>query len=126
MAGKPALRVLAHPVPPADFLAVLAARTSARGTPFRAGEAHDASSCTLLLQIGLVPAVFPLAHTLVVVAPGMLIANPMGVPNEDRLHSLLLQKAHNLSGRLMPPVAHLPFGASPQPGLGPLEAAKAP
>ena len=50
MACKPTLGVLAHPVPPTDFLAALAARTPARGTPFGAGETQDASLSTLLLK----------------------------------------------------------------------------
>jgi len=125
MTRKPTLGVLAHPVPPTDFLAALAARTPARGAPFGAGEAHDASSCTLLLEIVLVLAVFPLAHPLVVVASGTLLSNPVRVPNEDRLHALPLQEAHDLPRRLVSSVAHLPLGACPQPGFGALEAPKA-
>jgi len=126
VACKSTLGALAHPVPPSDFLAALAVRTLARGTPFGAGEAQDASLSTLLLEIVLVLAVFPLAHALVVMPPTLLVANPVRVPNEDRLHALLLQEAHDLPRRLVPPVAHLPFGACPQPGFGALEAAKAP
>ena len=125
MAPKPTLGVLAHPVPPTDFLAALAARTPARGTPFGAGEAHDASSCTLLLEIVLVLAVFPLAHPLLVVPSAPLLPNPARVPNEDRLHALLLQEAHDLPRRLVSPVAYLPLGACPQPGFGALQAPKA-
>ena len=125
MACKPTLGAPAHPVPPTNFLAALAARTPARGTPFGAGEAHDASSCTLLLEIVLVLAVFPLAHPLLVVASGTLIPNPVRVPNEDRLHALLLQEAHDLTRRFVSSVAYLPLGACPQPGFGVLEASKA-
>ena len=124
MARKPTLGVLAHPVPPTNFLAALAVRTPARCAPFGAGEAQDASSCTLLLEIVLVLAVFPLAHPLLVVASATLIPYPVRVPDEDRLHALPLQEAHDLTRRLMSPVAYLPLGACPQPGFGALEAPK--
>jgi len=62
---------------------------------------------------------------LVVVASGTLIPNPVRVPNEDRLHALLLQEAHDLTCRLVSSVAYLPLGAYPQPGFGALEAPKA-
>ena len=126
MACKSTLGVLAHPVAPPNSLAPLATRTSARGPPFGAGEAQDASSCTLLLKIVLVPAIFPLTHALMVVASTRLVAHPMRVPNEDRLHPFLLQEADDLSRRFVPLVAHLPFGACPQPGFGTLELAPAP
>ena len=125
MACKPTPGVLTHPVSAPNPLATLAIRTPARGPPFGAGEAHDASSCTLLLEIVLVLAIFPLAHALVVVASGTLIPNPVRVPNEDRLHALLLQEAHDLPRRLVSSVAYLPLGACPQPGFGALEAPKA-
>ncbi len=125
MACKSTLGVLAHPVPPTDFLTALAARTPARGAPFGAGEAHDASSCTLLLEIVLVLAVFPLAHPLVVVASGTLLSNPVRVPDEDRLDPFVLQEADDLPGRFVPPVADLPLGACPQPGLSTLQGARA-
>ena len=126
MATKATLEIPTHPVAPTNLLALLAVRTSARGAPFGAGEAQDASLSTLLLEIGLVLAVFPLGHALVVVAPGILVTNAMRVPNEDRLHALLFKKAHNLSRRFVPLVAHLPLGAGSQPGFGPLELAPAP
>jgi hypothetical protein len=125
MACECTLGVPAHPIPPTNFLAALAARTLARGAPFGAGEAHDASSCTLLREIVLVLTVFPLAHTLVVVASAPLIPHPVRVPNEDGLHPLLLEEAHHLPRRLVASVSYLPLGACPQPGFGALEAPKA-
>src|SRR5260370_20665566 len=123
MACKPTLGILAHPVAPCNFLAALTTRTPARGPPFGAGEAHDASVSTLLLEVVLVLAVFPLAHALMMVAACALIPNAMRAPNEDRLHSFLLQEANDLARRLVSPVAYLPLSACPQPGLGVLEAA---
>jgi hypothetical protein len=126
MASKATLGVLTHPVVPCDFLATLAGRTPTRSPPFGAGEAQDASVSTLLREIVLILAVFPLAHTLVVVAPARLVAHPMGVPNENRLDPFLLQEAHDLTRRLVPPVADLLLGAYTQPGFGVLELTPAP
>ena len=125
MAGKSTLGVRTHPVPSTDLLAVLAIRTSARGPPFGAGEAQDASLSTLLREVVLVLAVFPLAHTLMMMAPAWLVAYAMRVPNEDRLDPFVLQETDDLPGRFMPPVAYLPLGACPQPGLNTLEGARA-
>src|SRR5258708_3826970 len=126
MACKPTLGVLAHPVLPTNLLAALAARTPARGSPFGAGEAQDASLCTLLREVVLVPSVFPLTHALMVMPSARLVAHPMRISNEDRLDPLLLQEADDLARRLVPSVADLPLGASPQPGFGALESVKAP
>ena len=125
MAGKSTLGVLAHPVPPTDLLAVLAVRTPARGPPFGAGEAQDASLRTLLREVVFVLAVFPLAHALMVMPPAWLVAYAMRVPDEDRLDPFVLQEADDLPGRFVPPVADLPLGACPQPGLSTLQGARA-
>src|SRR3989442_4253632 len=126
MACKSTLGVLTHPVAPTDLLAALAVRTPARGPPFGAGEAQDASLSTLLREVILVFAVFPLAHALMVMPPALLVTNSMGISNEDRLDSFLLQEANDLPGRLVPPIAHLPVVAGAQPGFSTLEAAPAP
>jgi len=125
MACKATLGVLTHPVAPMNPLALLAGRTPARRAPFGAGEAQDASSCTLLGEVVLVLAVFPLAHALVMVVPGILVTNAMRVPNEDRLHPFLLEEAHDLARRFVSLVAHLPLGTCSQTGFGPLEFAPA-
>ena len=125
MAGKSTLGVLTRPVPPTDLLAALAVRTPARGPPFGADEAQDASLRTLLREVVLVLAVFPLAHTLMMMPPAGLVAYAMRVPDEDRLDPFVLQEADDLPGRFVPPVADLPLGACPQPGFGVLEAPKA-
>src|SRR5258708_13083473 len=125
MAGKSTLGVLTHPVPPTDLLAALAVRTPARGPPFGAGEAQDASLRTLLREVVLVLAIFPLAHALMVMPPAGLVAYAMGVSDEDRLDPFVLQEADDLPGRFVPPVADLPLGACPQPGSSTLQGARA-
>src|SRR5260370_37399009 len=126
MARKVTLGVLAHPVPPTNALAALAYRTLTRRSPFGAGEAHNASSCALLLQVSFILAIFPLTHALMVMAPRSLVANAMGIPNEDRPDALLSEKLSDVMGGFVALVADLPFGACPQPSFGVLEFAVAP
>src|SRR5260370_9106172 len=126
MARKVTLGVLARPVPPMNSLAALACRTLTRRSPFGAGEAHDGSSCALLLQVSFIFAVFPLTHALMVMAPRSLGANAMGIPNEDHPDALLSEKLGNVMGGFVALVADLPFGTCPQPSFGVLQFAIAP
>jgi len=68
---------------------------------------------TFLLQVSFIFPVFPLTHALMVMASRSIVANAMWIPDEDRLHTLLLQEADDLSRSLVSPVADLPFGAGP-------------
>jgi hypothetical protein len=57
--------------------------------------------------------------------PAWLVADAMRVPDEDRLDPFVLQEADDLPGRFVPPIADLPLGACPQPGLSTLQGARA-
>ena len=100
---------LASPVPPFGLMTMATYGTPAGRTTFVPGEAwamrptmHDAVLFRLLLQIIDIPAVLPLAHALVVVAAGVLAADPIGVADEHGFHFMRLAEVHHLTGALMP------------------------
>jgi len=89
--------------------------------------AHDADLLTLLLQILLVFAVFPLRHALVVMASFVLVAHPVRVTHVERLYPLGTAEVDHLARSLVPQVAHpplllpaftLPCILQPSPALG--------
>src|SRR5260370_14454763 len=126
MGRKVTMGVLARPVPPMNSLAAMACRILTRRSPFGAGEAHDASSCALLLQVSFIFAVFPLTHALMVMAPRSLGANAMGIPNEDHPDALLSEKLCNVMGGFVALVADLPLGTYLQPSFRVLQVTIAP
>ena len=78
----------------------------AAGSLLTASEAHDADLGTLFLEILLILAILPLAHTLVVMAPLVLGAHPMRVTHVKRLHPGGTAEAHHLARPLVAQVAH--------------------
>lgn len=100
---------LASPVPPSGLVTMAAYGTPAGRTTLIPGEAHDAVLFRLLLQVIDVPAIFPLAHALVVVAATVFSPNTIRVADEHRFHSMFLTKIHDLTGPFMAQVAHPAF-----------------
>src|SRR6266516_909653 len=94
------------PVPSSRLLLPVTSRTVAAGSPLTATEARDAHLFTLLLQILLVFAVFPLAHALVVMAPLVLVAHPVRIAHVECLHPRLLAEVDCQTCALVPQVAH--------------------
>ena len=93
----------ASPVPPSGLVTMAAYGTPAGRTTFVPGEAHDTVLFRLLLQVIYVLAIFPLAHTLVVVAATVFAAYPIRVADEHRFkgpfmaqvtHPVLIPQRH--------------------------------
>jgi hypothetical protein len=66
-----------------------------------------------LLDIVNVFAIFPARHALVVMASFILVAYPMRIADEDRLHAFLRTEVHHLPRRFVAQVAHLTFDLAP-------------
>ena len=112
---------LASPVPPFGLMTMATYGTPAGRTTFVPGEAwamrptmRDAVLFRLLLQIIDIPAVLPLAHALVVVAAGVLAADPVGVADEHGFHFMFLTKIHHLAGPLVAQVTDAALSAQSQ------------
>ena len=103
------------PVASFRLLLPVASRTVATGSPLTATEARDANLFTLVLQIVLILAVFPLRHALVVVASLVFLAHAMRIAHIERLHPCLLAEVDHLPRPLMPQVPHPPFLLAPFP-----------
>ena len=94
------------PGAPSRLLLPVASRTAAAGSPLTTAEARDADLLTLLLQILLVLAVLPLTHTLVVMAPLVLVAHSLRIAHVERLHSLGMAEVDRQACALVSQVAH--------------------
>src|SRR6266446_7033101 len=83
------------PVAPFRLLLPVTAWTAAAGSSLTAAEAHDADPFTLLLEVPLIRAVLPLAHTLVMMASLALAAHPMRITHVERLHLCGTAEVHH-------------------------------
>ena len=111
------------PIASSRLLLPVASWTVAAGSSLTATEAHDADLCTLLLQILLVLAIFPLRHALVVMAPLVLVAHTMGITHVKRLHPCRMAEVDHLARPLVPQVAHPALLLAPLARPGELQAA---
>ncbi len=92
---------LASPVPPFGLMTMATYGTPAGRTTFVPGEARDAVLFRLLLQIIDIPAVLPLAHALVVVAAGVLAADPIRVADKEGFDAMGLAEIDHLARALV-------------------------
>src|SRR5262249_45255243 len=125
MPHKSTARVPAAPLPPPDFLLPPTYRTPAAGSPLTAGEALDVGYCRLVGQIGHVLAILPLTHPLVVLAAPRLLAHPVGMPDIETAHALLLAEDKDFAGPLVTQVSYLPALACAHLASCPLQHAPA-
>lgn len=95
----------ASPVSPLGLVAMTAYGTLAGRSLLLPGEAHDAVLFQLLFQIADVLPVLPLAHTLIVMASGMLPANAVRVANEESFDAALLAEIRHYPDALGAQVA---------------------
>src|SRR5713226_7901634 len=86
-----------------------------------ASEALDAGLCTLVGEIVDVLAIFPLRHTLVVVASSVLLPHPMRVADEQGPNLMLLTEVDHLPRGFMPKLTYPPFYTTAHPVLGTLQ-----
>jgi hypothetical protein len=110
MALKTTFPAFPHSAP--GPVSMLAYRTLAARSSFRASEALDAGLFTLVGQIVDILAVLPLGHALVVMASSVLLPHPVQVADEERLDLLLFAKVDYLPGCLVAQIAHTPFGTA--------------
>ena len=107
MPHEGASRTMTPPDAPTYFLFPPTYRTPARCSLLRTGEALHVGLFGLIGEIGNVFAVFPLAHTLVMMAPAPPIPDPMGIADEERADAMLLTEGDDRSRALVPQVADL-------------------
>ncbi len=72
------------------------------------------ASAGFIGEIGDIPAVLPLAHPLVVMASAAMVPDPMGIPDKQTTHPVLLTKGDHRPRALVAQVSDLP----PLPGAG--------
>jgi len=84
-------------------------RTLATRSSFRASEALDAGLFTLVSEIINILAVFPLGHTLIMMASFVFPSNAMRIADEERANLLLFAKLDDLPGRFMAQITHSTF-----------------
>ncbi len=84
-------------------------RTSARGSSFGAGEAHDVRQLRFMGEIVDIFAVFPQGHALIVMPTVIVIAHTVGIANEQRSHFLLHTEVDHLSRCFVPQITNTPF-----------------
>lgn len=112
---------LAVPLPALGPLFETAFRTPAGGSPLVAGEAHDAALLTLVREIVNILPIFPAAHSLVMVATGLVVAHAVGVADKERPDAFPHAEINHPAGAFVPQIADLPFGAGGDAGAGALE-----
>ena len=76
---------------------VLTYRTLATCSSFGASEAHDVGLLGFVGEIVDILAIFPEGHALVVVSTTVLLADTMGIPDEERANLLLSAEGDHLS-----------------------------
>jgi hypothetical protein len=129
MPAKRALGITTAPDATADLLFPPACRTLARCAPLRTSEARDTGLRGLVHEIDDIPATFPLGHALVVMASGVLMADAVGITDEEGSRPLLLAERNHLVRAFVAQVldlaarapAHLPPGGlqpAAIPGIG--------
>lgn len=110
MTGKLALS--ADPISSFGLVSMPTSRTAARCSSFRAGEAHDVSSLAFMGQVVDVFAIFPQGHTLIVMAPIVLITDTVGIADEEGANLLLNAEVDDFSRGFVPQVTNTPLSSA--------------
>ena len=111
----------ADPLPVSRLVFMLTFRTLAACSSFGASEALNVSLVGFVGQVVDIFAVFPQAHTLVVVASIVLLAHPIRVANEEGPDVVFDTKVKHFTGGLMPLVTNAALGSSRMLVFGPLQ-----
>ena len=91
----------ACPISSLGLVFVLAYRTLATCTSFRASRALDASLFSFMCEVVNILAIFPQGHSLVVVASRIAVTDPMGITNEERADVVFLAEADHKASRFV-------------------------
>jgi hypothetical protein len=119
MSDKPTFSAPPHSA--LGFVPMLACRTLAAGSSFRASEALDAGLCALLGEIVDILAVFPLRHALIVMAPLVLLPHAVWIADEEGADLMFNAEVDHLPRGFMPQVAHPPLDTTRHSVLRPLQ-----
>jgi hypothetical protein len=87
----------AGPIAILGLMFMLTARTPARRSSFGAGEARDVSLLSLMREVVDVAAILPLAHALIVVFATIVVADAVGITNEEGTNLVFDTKVDDLS-----------------------------
>ena len=111
----------AYPSPPCRTMATTALGTSGAGVAFTPGEALKPGPLTLLLDILLVSAVFPLGKFLVEPLAHRSLSHAVRIADEHRSDIVFRTERNDGVRRFMSQVAYASLSASEKFPLGPLE-----
>lgn len=111
----------ARPLPVSRLVFMPTHWTLATCSSFRASEALDVGLFGFVGQIIEILSVFPQAHTLIVMASVVGVADPMGIANKEGAHLLINTEVDHFPAGLMALVTNTPLGSSRLLVFGPLQ-----